>query len=123
MSQHKAPIRLKRAYDARSEDDGTRILVERLWPRGVTKEFAAIDLWLKDLAPSPELRKWYGHDVTRWAEFRKRYVAELDDNGEAVRDLLRRLEDGPVTFIYAAKDPEHNRALLLKEYLERGQRS
>jgi uncharacterized protein YeaO (DUF488 family) len=120
MSRLKATIRLKRAYEPRSEDDGTRILVERLWPRGLTKDKAAIDLWVKDLAPSPELRKWYSHDVARWAEFCKRYVAELDNNGDAIRDLKQTLSEGPATFVYAAKDEEHNSALILKDYLERG---
>jgi len=123
MSRRNATIRLKRAYEPLTEDDGTRILVERLWPRGVSKEKAAIDLWAKELAPSAELRKWYAHDQTRWADFRKRYWAELDQKGEARRDLKRRLEEGPVTFVYAAKDEEHNSALLLKEYLERDPRS
>jgi uncharacterized protein YeaO (DUF488 family) len=123
MSRRNATIRLKRAYEPPTEDDGTRILVERLWPRGVSKERAAIDLWLKELAPSAELRKWYAHDQTRWAEFRARYWAELDQKGEALRDLKRRLEEGAVTFVYAAKDEEHNSAILLKQYLERGPRS
>lgn len=118
MSRPKATIRMKRAYEAPSEDDGTRILVERLWPRGVSKEKAAIDVWLKELAPTPELRKWYGHDLVRWAEFRRRYLAELDDNPDAISDLKQRLSKGPVTFVYAAKDPEHNSALVLREYLE-----
>jgi uncharacterized protein YeaO (DUF488 family) len=118
MGRRKDTIRLKRAYDARSKDDGTRILVERLWPRGLTKEKAAIDLWVKDLAPSVELRKWYSHDVAKWAEFRRRYLAELDKNGDAIRDLKQKLDEGPVTFVYAAKDEEHNSALILKEYLE-----
>ena len=123
MSRRNATIRLKRAYEPPADDDGTRILVERLWPRGVSKERAAIDLWVKELAPSAELRKWYSHDQTRWVEFRRRYLTELEHNGEAVRDLKRRLEEGPVTFVYAAKDEEHNSALILKEYMERGPRS
>src|SRR5262249_37870564 len=96
-----------------------RILVERLWPRGVSKEAAAIDLWLKEVAPSPELRKWYAHDPDRWEEFRRRYRAELDDQGEVLDDLRRRLEQGPVTFVFAARDQEHNSAVLLRDYLER----
>ncbi len=123
MSRLNATIRLKRAYEPPTDDDGTRILVERLWPRGVSKEKAAIDLWLKELAPSTELRKWYSHDQTRWAEFRKRYLAELEQKAEAIRDLKRRLEEGPVTFVYAAKDEEHNSAILLRDYLERDPRS
>jgi len=123
MADVRATIRLKRAYEPATEDDGTRILVERLWPRGVSKEKAAIDLWLKELAPSTELRKWYAHDQARWDEFRWRYRAELDDKGQALSDLKRRLNEGPVTFVYAAKDEEHNSAILLKEYLERDPRS
>ncbi len=123
MSRLNATIRLKRAYEPPTDDDGTRILVERLWPRGVTKERAAIDLWLKELAPSAELRKWYSHDQTRWAEFRLRYWSELEQKAEAIRDLKRRLEEGPVTFVYAAKDEEHNSAILLRDYLERDPRS
>jgi uncharacterized protein YeaO (DUF488 family) len=114
----KATIRLKRAYEEPSKDDGTRILVERLWPRGVSKEEEAIDLWLKEIAPSTELRKWYGHDPDKWEEFRKRYRAELDDKREALDNLKRRLREGPVTLVFAARDVEHNSALLLKEYLE-----
>jgi uncharacterized protein YeaO (DUF488 family) len=123
MATRRATIRLKRVYEPPTEDDGTRILVERLWPRGVSKAKAAIDLWLKEVAPSAELRKWYGHDPARWEEFRRRYRAELDDKGEVLSDLKRRLVEGPVTFVYAAKDESHNSALVLKEYLERGARS
>jgi uncharacterized protein YeaO (DUF488 family) len=111
-------FRLKRVYEAPSADDGFRVLVERLWPRGVSKERAALDLWLKDAAPSPELRQWFNHDPARWNEFRKRYAAELEARGEAV-DLLRgREKEGPVTLVYAARDEEHNGALALKQYLE-----
>src|SRR5262245_14751749 len=109
----KAKIRLKRAYEPPGEGDGTRILVERLWPRGVSKDEAAIDLWLKEVAPSTELRKWYGHDPDKWGEFRRRYRAELDDKGEVLDDLKRRLKEGPVTFVFAAKDEEHNSAVAL----------
>ena len=105
-----ATIRLKRAYEEPSEDDGTRILVERLWPRGLSKERAAIDLWPKEVAPSTELRKWYGHDPDKWEEFRRRYRAELDTKGEVLDDLERRLREGPVTFVYAAKDEARNNA-------------
>ena len=114
-----ATIRLKRAYEEPSKNDGTPILVERLWPRGVSKERAAIDLWLKEVAPSAGLRKWYGHDLDKWDEFRKRYRAELQDNGAVIDDLKQRLKEGPVTFVFAAKDEEHNSALVLKEFLER----
>ena len=103
-----------------SDDDGTRILVERLWPRGLTKEKAAIDLWLKEVAPQPR-GSASGIATIRhgWDEFRKRYRAEIEDNGEVLSDLNRRLKEGPVTFVYAAKDELHNSALVLKEYLER----
>jgi uncharacterized protein YeaO (DUF488 family) len=118
MVTRRATIRLKRAYEPLSKDDGLRILVERLWPRGLTKEKAAIDLWLKEIAPSPELRKWYGHDISRWDEFRRRYRAEIEVKGEMLSDLKQMIKEGPVTFVYAARDEEHNSALILKEYLE-----
>jgi len=123
MSQRTQTIRLKRAYEARNDDDGTRILVERLWPRGVSKAEAAIDVWAKELSPSPELRKWYAHDPARWEEFRRLYQAELDTKGDEILDLRRRLKEGPVTFVFAAKDPEHSSALILKDYVERRPRS
>ena len=113
-------IRLKRAYEAASGSDGLRILVERLWPRGVSKAKARIDLWLKPLAPSTELRQWYGHDPARWPQFRKRYGAELKDRADVVA-LLRYVTEGrTVTFVYAASDEERNSAVALKEFLERG---
>ena len=111
-------IQLKRAYDAASADDGLRILVERLWPRGLTKELAAIDLWMKDVAPSQELRRWYSHDIAKWNEFKKRYQAELAENKTAVDELRKKCRTETVTFVYAAKDEEHNSALVLKEYVE-----
>lgn len=112
-------IKLKRAYEAPSEDDGVRILVERLWPRGISKEKAKIDEWLKELAPSPALRKWFGHDPEKWEEFQKRYRMELDQNQELVKDLKRRVRGKTITFVYAARDEEHNSALLLKHYLSK----
>jgi uncharacterized protein YeaO (DUF488 family) len=113
-------IHLKRAYDPVSPDDGYRMLVERLWPRGLTKEKATLDLWLKEIAPSPELRKWFSHDPQKWQEFSNRYWAELDDNHEAVSQLRQILErEGHVTFVYAARDMQHNSAALLREYIER----
>jgi uncharacterized protein YeaO (DUF488 family) len=111
-------IRLKRAYEAYSPDDGLRILVERLWPRGVSKQQAKIDLWLKDLAPSAELRQWYSHDPARWPGFRKRYWAELKDQGDLLTLLKYVIEKRSVTFVYAASDKERNSALALKEFLE-----
>jgi uncharacterized protein YeaO (DUF488 family) len=112
-------IKLKRAYEAASKDDGLRILVERLWPRGVSKQKADLDLWLKDLAPSTELRKWYGHDPARWPEFRKRYWAELKSQGDLLALLKFVTEEKTVTFVYAASDQERNSAEALKEFLER----
>ena len=111
-------IRLKRAYDPPAQRDGLRILVERLWPRGVSKKEVAIDLWLKDVAPSTELRKWYSHDLERWPEFRRRYWAELKQQGDLLLLLQHRTTEGAVTFVYAAHDEEHNSAVALKEYLE-----
>ena len=113
-----ATIHLKRAYEEPSRNDGLRILVERLWPRGLSKERAAVDVWLKDLAPSPELRRWFSHDPDKWEEFQKRYWAELDSHPDAVAELRRRAREGPVTFVYAARDEQHNSALALREYLK-----
>jgi uncharacterized protein YeaO (DUF488 family) len=115
-------IKLKRAYEAPAAEDGLRILVERLWPRGQSKKKAALALWLKDVAPSTELRQWYGHDPARWAEFRRRYWVELKGKGDLLALLKHRTEEGPVTFVFAAGDVEHNSAVALKEYLERGRR-
>lgn len=110
-------IRLKRVYEKPSRQDGLRILVERLWPRGLTKERAAVGLWLKDVAPSPELRKWFGHDPGKWEQFQKRYWKELKENKEAVQLLKQKGKQGTVTLVYAARDKEHNGALALKRYL------
>jgi uncharacterized protein YeaO (DUF488 family) len=112
-------IRLKRAYEKPAPDDGLRVLVERLWPRGLTKDRAAIDLWMKEVAPSPELRKWYGHDEAKWDEFQERYRAELVENEDLVEELREKCRSGTVTFVYAARDEERNSALLLKSFLER----
>jgi uncharacterized protein YeaO (DUF488 family) len=112
-------FQLKRAYDPASPDDGCRVLVERLWPRGVSKERAALDAWLKDLATSAGLRKWYGHAPERWEEFRRRYWDELRSNREAVRELREKEREGKVTLIYAAHDEEHSGALALKQFLTR----
>ncbi len=114
-----ATIRLKRAYEEPSRNDGLRILVERLWPRGLSKQRAAVDVWLKDIAPSPELRRWFGHDPAKWEEFQRHYWAELDANQEAVAELRRKTREGPVTLVYAARDERHNGALALWEYLRR----
>jgi uncharacterized protein YeaO (DUF488 family) len=111
-------VKLKRAYEAVSADDGLRILVERLWPRGVRKQEAKIDLWLKDLAPSTELRQWYGHDPARWPQFRKRYRNELKEQVDLLALLQYVTRELAVTFVYAASDEERNSAVALKELLE-----
>src|ERR1051325_1314295 len=115
-------IKLKRVYESPSPKDGLRVLVERLWPRGLTKERAALDLWLKDVAPSPELRKWFGHDPAKWKEFEKRYWKELRRQADAVDILRHKAKEGTVTLVYAARDEEHNGALALKAFLEHGKR-
>ena len=116
-------IKLKRAYEKPSRKDGWRILVERLWPRGLSKADAAIDLWLKDIAPSPQLRKWFAHDSAKWEQFRRRYWKELSGNKDAVTELTKIMKRGAVTFVYAARDPEHNSAVALQEYLKRSELS
>jgi uncharacterized protein YeaO (DUF488 family) len=113
-------IRLKRIYLKPAPEDGVRILVERLWPRGLRKEDAAVDLWLKDVAPSPELRTWFGHDPARWEEFCRRYRAELKGRPELLAMLRQKGREGPVTLVYAARDEAHNAALALKKFLEEG---
>ena len=110
-------IRIKRAYEEPDREDGTRILVDRLWPRGLTKEKARVDLWLKDVAPSTELRKWFAHDPAKWAEFRLRYREELKRNKEQVSLLRREAAKGTVTLDYGAKDQEHNEAVILQRLL------
>jgi uncharacterized protein YeaO (DUF488 family) len=112
-------IQLKRVYEEPSRKDGLRVLVERLWPRGLTKEKAHVDLWLKEVAPSPELRKWFGHEPSRWKEFQKRYREELRDHKDAVELLQQKSKDKTVTLVYAARDEEHNGALVLKSVLEK----
>lgn len=117
-----AVIHLKRAYEEPSTKDGLRILVERLWPRGLTKARAKLDLWLKDIAPSPALRKWFAHDPAKWKQFQQRYWKELLGNPEAVDRLRSQVRSGVVTFVYAARDEERNGAVALKEFLERRNR-
>lgn len=111
-------IHLKRAYEPSAPEDGFRILVDRLWPRGVARDAAHVDLWLKEVAPSTELRKWFAHDPEKWAEFRKRYAEELDSNPAEVERLAEFVRRGTVTLVYGAKDEQHNQAVALKEYLE-----
>jgi uncharacterized protein YeaO (DUF488 family) len=112
-------VKIKRVYEKPAKGDGKRILVDRLWPRGLTKEKASIDLWLKNIAPSTELRKWFGHDPDKWKEFKKRYHQELEKNNEQVSILYGELEKRVVTLVYGAKDEQHNEALVLKEWLNR----
>ena len=113
------PIDLKRAYDAPARSDGRRILVDRVWPRGIAKDDLQIDAWLKDLAPSTGLRKWFGHDPAKWAEFKKRYARELEQRSEALEELVEKARAGHVTLVFGAKDTEHNNAVALREILER----
>jgi uncharacterized protein YeaO (DUF488 family) len=111
-------IRIKRAYEAPDRDDGTRILVDRLWPRGLTKERATVDLWLKNVAPSTELRKWFAHDPGKWEEFQSRYLEELKRNKEQVSLLKQEAAKGPVTLVYGARDQHHNEAVILQRLLK-----
>lgn len=110
-------IRLKRVYEAPSREDGYRILVERLWPRGLTKQRARIDLWLKEIAPSPELRTWFGHEPARWKEFCKRYRTELRSKKALLDPLLHMAREGTVTLVFAARDGKYNSAVALKRFL------
>ena len=110
-------IRIKRIYEQAAEEDGFRILVDRLWPRGVKKETAKIGLWLKEVAPSNELRKWFSHDSEKWEEFKKRYVKELAAKQPLLKEI-RRMEKGTVTLFYSARDVEHNNAVALKAFLD-----
>ena len=111
-------IRLKRAYEARAQSDGIRVLVDRLWPRGLRKEEAALDEWMKDIAPSNELRKWFNHDPRRWEEFELRYRRELEGQTVLVGQLVNLARKGRLTLVYGAKDEEHNNAVVLKAHLE-----
>ncbi len=112
-------IRLKRAYDPPAAADGGRVLVDRLWPRGVSKERLKIDAWLRDLGPSTALRAWFGHDPKRWEEFRRRYRAELAQKGGLLEELLSQARGGKLTLVYGARDPAHNQAVVIKEVVER----
>ena len=112
-----ANVRLKRAYEPPAPADSTRILIDRLWPRGVTKAAAALDQWARELAPSTELRKWFGHDPARWREFRRRYAAELRERPEELRALRDRARRGPITLVFAAHDEAHNDAVVLRDIL------
>lgn len=111
-------LMVKRVYEPAQRSDGARFLVERLWPRGVRKEALRLDGWLKDVAPSDALRRWFGHDPEKWQEFRRRYFAELNGKPEAWQPLLEAARHGTVTLLYGARDLEHNNALALKDYLQ-----
>lgn len=110
-------INLKRVYESPSPEDGLRVLVDRLWPRGLTKARAAIDMWAKDLAPSTELRKWFGHDPVKWKQFQIRYRKELQAKKDALQALKHKTRGHTVTLVYGARDEEHNEALVLKKIL------
>jgi uncharacterized protein YeaO (DUF488 family) len=112
-------LKLKRAYDRASRADGTRILVERLWPRGVSKKSLHVDAWLKDAGPSTELRKWFGHDPAKWRTFQQRYFHEPDSRPEAWQAILDAARSGPVTLVYSSRDEQHNNAVALKAHIER----
>jgi len=111
-------IKIKRVYEQPDKDDGVRILVDRLWPRGLSKEKAAVDLWLKEIAPSTELRKWFAHDPDKWKSFRGRYETEIRHNYDLVKVLKDKAKRGTVTLVYGARDQKHNEALVLKQFLE-----
>jgi uncharacterized protein YeaO (DUF488 family) len=115
-----AKLRLKRAYEPAERGDGQRVLVDRIWPRGVSKAEAHIDLWLKEVAPSTELRRWFAHDPQKWDEFRQRYRKELKVKENLIRHLKGKVKAGTITLVYAARDEAHNSALVLKEFLQNG---
>ena len=112
-------IKVNRVYESPEADDGTRFLVERLWPRGMKKESLHMEGWLKDVAPSDALRRWFGHDPAKWIEFRDRYFAELDGEPDALQPIVEATRRGNVTLLYSAHDTEHNNAVALKEYLSK----
>jgi uncharacterized protein YeaO (DUF488 family) len=111
-------VKIKRIYDPPSKDDGRRILVDRLWPRGIKKDEARIDEWLKDIAPSDKLRKWFSHDPSKWQEFKRRYIDELKGKRELLERLRAESKKGTITLLFAARDKEHNNAAVLKEVIE-----
>jgi uncharacterized protein YeaO (DUF488 family) len=114
-----ARLQIKRIYEPAAPDDGARILVDRIWPRGVTKSAAALTMWFKDIAPTPDLRKWFNHDPERWSEFGRRYRKELEANAVSVAHMRAFLKEGRVTLLYAAHDPVHNQALVLADYIKK----
>lgn len=111
-------IAVKRVYEPYDKADGMRVLVDRLWPRGIKKEALKLDAWLKEVAPSSELREWYHHDIDKWPQFLSRYAAELDQNPEAWQPIIESAKDGRVTLLYSARDEEHNNAIALKSILD-----
>jgi uncharacterized protein YeaO (DUF488 family) len=111
-------ISTKRAYEKPGKQDGMRVLVDRIWPRGIGKDEAHIDRWLKDVAPTTELRKWFNHEPQKWKEFKNKYFQELEGKSEALEELLEMVHGGRITLVYGAKDQQHNNAIALKEYLE-----
>ncbi|HLI32608.1 MAG TPA: DUF488 domain-containing protein [Solirubrobacteraceae bacterium] len=115
-----AGVKIKRVYDAAQQSDGYRVLIDRVWPRGLSKERANVDEWARELAPSTELRRWFAHEPSRFQEFRARYRAELDRQRGRVQELRRRAEAGPLTILYGARDREHNNAVVLAELLREG---
>jgi uncharacterized protein YeaO (DUF488 family) len=120
-NQNRKTLQVKRVYDPPSNDDGIRVLVDRLWPRGLTKATAAVDLWLKDIAPSVTLRRWFNHDPSpsRWSEFTQRYYEELDNKKPSIAALAGAVGQGRVTLLFGARDPDHNNAVALFRYLNR----
>jgi uncharacterized protein YeaO (DUF488 family) len=112
-------IKIKRVYEQPHRKDGERILVDRLWPRGLTKEKAGVDLWLKEIAPSTELRKWFDHDPEKWQRFRRRYETEIRHKDDLIKVLRQKAREGTITLIYGARDEKHNEALVLKQFLEK----
>ncbi|MEO6134521.1 MAG: DUF488 domain-containing protein [Ginsengibacter sp.] len=112
-------IKIKRVYDPPEKEDGFRILVDRLWPRGLTKEKAAADLWLKEIAPTTELRKWFAHDPEKWNDFIKKYTVEIKANNEALAIIKAKMKEGAVTLLYGARDTEHNEAKVLQDFLSK----
>jgi uncharacterized protein YeaO (DUF488 family) len=116
-------VRLKRAYEPAASSDGYRVLIDRLWPRGVKREEAQLDEWARELAPSAELRRWFGHDPEKFAEFRRRYTDELAAQEQKLRQLRRRARERTLTLVYGARDTEHNDAVVLAEILRKGRRS
>jgi uncharacterized protein YeaO (DUF488 family) len=118
MAAGRLNIRLKRAYEPPSTEDGLRVLVDRLWPRGLAKTEATIDRWLKEVAPSSELRRWFGHDPRKWNEFRRKYQVELSGRGDLLKELRQAAREGPLTLVYSARDQEHNQAVVLRDVLK-----